>query len=94
MVNQLDVFHAEYTLGMVQLRNHFRLKVQCSPFMTLYLGSMGTDCVISESCYKGTIFQRNYRKIPWSFSTNYVVKFHVKKTWELQQDCVISESVL
>ena len=30
------------------------------------------DGVISESCYKGTILQRNYRKmtITWSFSYN------------------------
>ena len=28
-----------------------------------YLGSIGIDNVIIESCYKGTIFQRNYRKM-------------------------------
>ena len=29
----------------------------------LTLGSIGMDCVIRESCYKGTILQKNYRKI-------------------------------
>ena len=38
-------------------------------------GSIGTDCVINESCYKVTIIQRNYRKmtIVWSFSYNSIV---------------------
>ena len=41
--------------------------------------------VLSEPCYKGTVLQRNYRKmtILWSFSFNYFVKFHGKITWEL-----------
>ena len=36
--------------------------------------------VLSEACYKGTILQKNYRKmtIPWSFSYNPFVKFHGK----------------
>ena len=29
----------------------------------LYLGSIGMECVMSESCHKGTIFQRNFRKM-------------------------------
>ena len=55
--------------------------VQCSPFIMIYLRSIGMDHVISELCYKGTILQRNYRKmtIPWSFSYNSFVKFHGKK---------------
>ena len=38
------------------------------------------DSVISESCYTGTILQRNYRKmtILWSFPYNSFVKFQVK----------------
>ena len=40
--------------------------------------------VISESCYKGTILQRNY-----SF-----VKFHGIKNWESHHEHVISKSVL
>ena len=35
-------------------------------------------CVISEPCFKATIFQRNYRKISWSFFYNFF-KFHSKK---------------
>ena len=56
------------------------------------------DSVISESCYKGTILQRNYRKMTmkWSFSNNSVVNFHVKigLIWKLQHDRVISKSML
>ena len=37
--------------------------LQCSPFITLYLGSIGVDPVISELCFKGTILERNYRKM-------------------------------
>ena len=44
--------------------------VQCNPSVMLCLGSIGMDCVVSESCYRGTILQWNYRKITilWSFS--------------------------
>ena len=31
--------------------------------LTHYLGSIGMDCVIRELCYKGTLLQRNYRKM-------------------------------
>ena len=50
---------------------------------------------VSELCYKGTILQRNYRKITilWSFSCNSFVKFHGKKIWEPQHDSVISKSM-
>ena len=37
------------------------LTIQCVPFITLDLGSIGKDHVISESCYKGTIVLRNQR---------------------------------
>ena len=58
--------------------------------------SIGTDPVISKSCYIGTILQRNYRKvtIPWSFSYNSLENSMVKKIWDLQHDCVVSKSVL
>ena len=70
--------------------------VQYSPFIMLYLGSIGMDRVISDPCYKGTILQRNYRKmtIKWSFSYNSFVKFHGTKIWEPQHDHVISNPVL
>ena len=50
------------------------------------------DHVISEACDKGTILQRNYRKmtIKWSFSYNSFVKFHGTKIWEPQHDQVLS----
>ena len=37
--------------------------------------------VIREPCYKGTVLQRNYRKITisWSFFYNFFVKFNGKK---------------
>ena len=31
-------------------------------FIRQYLGSLGMEHVVSESCFKGTILQRNYRK--------------------------------
>ena len=70
--------------------------VQCSPSITLCLGSIGMDSVISESCNKGIILQRNYRKITilWSLSFDSFVKFHGKKLWEPQHNCVISKSML
>ena len=54
---------------------------QCSPFILLYLGSIGMDCVISELCYKGTILQSNDREmtISWSFSYNSFENSLVKK---------------
>ena len=53
------------------------------------------DGVISESCYKGTILERNYRKMTISsFSYNSFVKFHSKNIWEPQHDRVIFKSVL
>ena len=52
--------------------------VQCISFITICLGSIGMNGVISRSCYKGTILHRNDRKmtILWSFSYNSFVKFH------------------
>ena len=54
------------------------VKIQYSPFIMLNLGSIGMDRDISGPCYKGTILQRNYRKmtIKWSFSYNSFVKFY------------------
>ena len=47
------------------------------------LGSIGMDRVISESGYKGTILQRIYWKMTfsWSFSYKTFVKFHGKNLW-------------
>ena len=50
------------------------------------------DCVIGGLCCKGTILQRNYRKMTISYNT--FVKFYDKKIWELQHDLVISKSIL
>ena len=49
--------------------------------LTLCLGSIGMDSVISESCYKRAILQRTDRKmtITWSFSYNSFVKFYGRK---------------
>ena len=35
--------------------------------IVLWLGSMRMDCFIGESCYKGAILQRNYRKMTIHF---------------------------
>ena len=48
-------------------------KIQRSPYIRLCLGSIEMYCVISESCYKGTILQRNYMQLAILF-----VKFHGK----------------
>ena len=45
---------------------------------TLCLGLIGMDSVISESSYKGTVLQKNYRKMTRAFSYNSFVKFHGK----------------
>ena len=62
----------------------------------LHLGFIGMGTAISESCYKGTISQRSYRKMTmkWSFFYNSFVKLHGKKFWEPQHDHVISKSML
>ena len=56
-------------------------KLELSPFIMQYLGTIGMDRVISELCYRWTILLRNFRKmtILWSFSYNSFVKFHGKK---------------
>ena len=58
--------------------------------------SVGMDPVISELCHRGTILQRNYRKITilWSFSYTFFVKFCGKKIMEPQHGRIISKSVL
>ena len=52
--------------------------VQWGTFIMQYLEFIGMDSVLSESCYKGTLLQRNYRKMTnsWSFSYNSFVKFN------------------
>ena len=52
--------------------NYKRTHVECSLFITLYLGSKGIDCVISEPCYKGTISLRNYRIMTMKCSFFYI----------------------
>ena len=49
----------------------------------LYLGSMEWTVLEANCVIKGTILQRNYRKmtIPWSFFYNSFVKFHGKINW-------------
>ena len=55
------------------------------------MGSIEMDLDISGMCYKGTILQRNYKKmtIPWSFSYNSFAKLNGKK-WKPQHNHVIS----
>ena len=71
---------------------------QTSKQIMQYLGSIGMDHVISESCYKRTILQRNDRKMTmkWSFSYQFYVKFHGKNIKEpcAQHNHVISNFVL
>ena len=48
---------------------------------SVFLGSIKLEIVISESCYKATILQRNDRKMTmaWSISYNSFVKLQDKK---------------
>ena len=57
-----------------------RIDKHCGPFKTSCFGSIGMNLMKSESYYKGTILQRNYRKmtISWSLFYNFFVKFHGK----------------
>ena len=59
-------------------------KLQCSPIIMLDLGSIGMASVISKSFCKGTILQRNYRKMTTSWSYSYIsfVKLHGKNILE------------
>ena len=68
----------------------------------LCLVSIGMEgvIVISELFYKGTILQKNYRKmtIKWSFSYNSFVKFHVQihvitRLFIKGLHCIVSTSV-
>ena len=71
------------------------VNAQLSPFIMLFR-SIGIGFVVNDPCYKGTILQKNYRKmtISWAFSYNSFVKLHGKKIWESQHDHVISKSML
>ena len=67
--------------------------VQFSPFITLCLGSIGMDCVISEWCYDGIVLQKNFRimTILWSLSCNSFVKFQRGPGFEPHpRHCVVS----
>ena len=46
----------------IRKKNNRDLIRQCSPFKTQCFGSIRMDHAVCESCYKGTILQRNYRK--------------------------------
>ena len=39
----------------------FAGNLQCSPYITLCLGSTEMEHVLSEPCYKGTVLQRDNR---------------------------------
>ena len=71
-------------------------RLQCSPFYNSMIGAHRNSCVISKFCYKGTILQRNYRKmtISWPFSYNSFVKFYGKTNWEPLHDQDVSKPVL
>ena len=63
-----------------------------------YKGIIGKKPIYGhfEPCYKGTILQRNYRKITilWSFSYNSFVKFQGKGIWEPLHGHIVSKSML
>ena len=45
------------------MKKLYKIRLQGSPFITLCLGSIELDCVISEPCNKGIILYRNNRKM-------------------------------
>ena len=51
-----------YNKCFIRKKNNTDLILQYSPFKTLCLESIKMDHAICESCYKGTILQRNHRK--------------------------------
>ena len=55
--------NATYIMLTVIRNFNTNIDVQCSPFIILYLVSIGMNRVISGQCYKGLILQRNYRKM-------------------------------
>ena len=95
MISVLENSQKRHTSSQVSLQQDliggvFSTSIhECTPFITLNLGSIGVDRVISEPCYKGTILQGNYRKM-----TIPLQNFMVKTNWEPQHDRVISKSVL
>ena len=58
-MNTVDMIVNCHLSGVV----HFALFTGCSPFINLYLESIGMDCVASDSCYFRKILQRNYSVI-------------------------------
>ena len=87
-------FHQHNKLTFLKLHCWTDWKsVNLSPFLILYLGSIGITSVL---CYKGKILQRNYGKmtILWSFSYKSFVKCHEEKISTPQHGCVMSKFVL
>ena len=69
-VNQICVIHkAMNSCKNLKIHKDFFKTVN----ITLCLGSIGMDCIITETCYKGTILQKNYRKMTIPLS-NFMVK--------------------
>ena len=68
-------------------RSHAHKKVKCSPFITLCLGSIGMNCVISELCYNRTrTIWQVIRK--WPFHSRFPIVPGKKR--EPQRDCVFA----
>ena len=71
------------------------MMLQCGPFCNIMLGVHRNGMYHSESCYKGTILQRNYRKMTIMVIFLYLLgKISWQKNWEPQHDCFISKYVL
>ena len=60
-VNQICVIHEDMN-GCKKSKDSFKDCFE-NVNIVLCLESIGMDCVIRESSYKGTILQRNYRKM-------------------------------
>ena len=79
--------YANFFEHKIMKRSCLKVNLLESPglFIMLYFRSIGMDCATSESCYKGSILQRWYRKMTilwslseWSLSYTSIVKLHGK----------------
>ena len=76
-VDETAVTRSSYS----KMINNIFYEVESSPFILLNLESTGMDYVLSESCYKETTLQMNFKKMTILLSLSYhsFVKFYGKK---------------
>ena len=58
-----NILSCHSTIFLLSIGSSLPLDIQCSSFITICLGPIGMDHVLSELSYKVTILQRSYSKI-------------------------------